>query len=263
MREQDRRNALALPRVRDQKCDLCGSSVRPGPDSIGIAVHRRVLDPDVCSVGDDAFRCPGLGDQRKPIRVIDVDRPVGYPVEVDRPEEPKSDRLARTRRPGTPGSQSCPRAVPAAHERSTRRAGAISASRSRGYAAALDGAHRFTMTSGRRLRPVRARAHAGRRQLARARPPRCRVARWEPGGRRFSPSSRRRATPDVRDAGRSLGPRPAAGRAATSQHVRHGCRPTAGSFGIAAGGRSISGSMSRARDGCGCGRLQPLGMESR
>jgi len=81
MREQDRGDPPSLPRVRDQECDL--------------GTPRRVAraEPDVRCVGDDPPRRARLDDQREAVGVIDVDRPVGDPVEVDCSEEPEGDRL--------------------------------------------------------------------------------------------------------------------------------------------------------------------------
>src|SRR5205823_11868481 len=49
----------------------------------------------VSGVGDDRLRRPGLDDERIPIGVVDVDRPLDDPPEVGHPEEAKSDRLLR------------------------------------------------------------------------------------------------------------------------------------------------------------------------
>ena len=107
MGEQDRRDPAPLPRVGDQERDL----------------GALVVDPHVGRVGDDRARVAGLGDQPEPIRVVDVDRPRGRPVEVRRAEEAKPDRLRRDGTRGTRASPARRRPGRGARARSSRRAG--------------------------------------------------------------------------------------------------------------------------------------------
>jgi hypothetical protein len=77
VREQDGRDAVPLPRVGDEEGDL-----------------RAVLGgPHIRAVGDDR-RCRATdGDERESVRVVDIDRPMGHPVQIGRAEEAEPDRF--------------------------------------------------------------------------------------------------------------------------------------------------------------------------
>ena len=77
MGQEDRRDPVPLPFVRDQEGHL----------------GARRVDPDVGGVGQDAPRDAGLGHQGKAIGIVDVQRPRGHPIEIGSAEEPEADRL--------------------------------------------------------------------------------------------------------------------------------------------------------------------------
>ena len=79
MREHDRRDSPSLPGVGDQERHL-------GP---------ALVDPHIRRVGHDLTGRAGLGDEPEPVRVIDIQRPRGHPLQISGAEEPKSDRLTR------------------------------------------------------------------------------------------------------------------------------------------------------------------------
>ena len=79
VREQDRRDALALPFVGYQECNL----------------GTLPVDPHVTRVGDHHRRRSTDRDQPVAVGVVDLQSPVGGPLEVGGAKETKHDRLTR------------------------------------------------------------------------------------------------------------------------------------------------------------------------
>ena len=77
--QQDGRDAATLPGIGHQEGDL-------GPGRV---------DPHIYGVRHDRSGSAALDDQAEPVRIIDVHRPLGGPVDVGGAEEAEADRLGR------------------------------------------------------------------------------------------------------------------------------------------------------------------------
>ena len=75
--EEDRRYAAVLPRVSDHERDF----------------RLMLIDAHIRGVGHQHRRIPGDDHQAEPVRVVDVERPSGRPLDARRAKEPKADRV--------------------------------------------------------------------------------------------------------------------------------------------------------------------------